>query len=172
MTRSEFLSKLREVLSGEMDEYTIQNHLNYYDAYITDEINKGQTEKEVLEELGDPWIIAKSLAEAPDASYGGQVFESYSDTAYDDSSSSYGNSYGDSYGNSYKGSGTDNGVSHRRIQIIGSHAWWKTLLVIAGVIGVAGLLFAIISGIISFIAPVAVPFLVIMLVVRFFRNRN
>ena len=65
MTRSEFLEKLKEALADGMDSYTIQGHLNYYRDYIQEEVQKGRSEEEVLSELGDPWVIAKSLLEAP-----------------------------------------------------------------------------------------------------------
>ena len=35
--------------------------MNYYRAYIEEEIENGQDEEEVIEELGDPWVIAQSV---------------------------------------------------------------------------------------------------------------
>ena len=61
MTRAEFLGELRETLSGNMSESEVQSNLAYYSSYIDDEVRKGKTEKEVLEELGSPFAIAKTL---------------------------------------------------------------------------------------------------------------
>ena len=61
MTRTEFLDELRETLTGNMSESEIQNNLTYYNSYINEEMNKGKTEEEVLEELGSPFAIAKTL---------------------------------------------------------------------------------------------------------------
>ena len=61
MTRAEFLDELRETLSGSMNESEIQSNLSYYNAYIDEEMRKGKTEEEVLEELGSPFAIAKTL---------------------------------------------------------------------------------------------------------------
>lgn len=61
MTRTEFLDELRENLTGNMSESEIQNNLTYYNSYINEEMNKGKTEEEVLEELGSPFAIAKTL---------------------------------------------------------------------------------------------------------------
>ncbi len=61
MTRAEFIEELRKTLSGNMNESEVQNHVNYYNAYINEEISKGKTEAEVLEELGSPFAIAKTI---------------------------------------------------------------------------------------------------------------
>ena len=61
MKRAEFLSELRETLSGNMSESEVQSNLAYYSSYIDDEVRKGKTEEEVLEELGSPFAIAKTL---------------------------------------------------------------------------------------------------------------
>ena len=61
MTRTEFMDELRETLTGNMSESEIQSNLAYYNSYINEEMNKGKTEEEVLEELGSPFAIAKTL---------------------------------------------------------------------------------------------------------------
>ena len=61
MTRAEFLGELRETLGGNMSESEVQSNLAYYSSYIDDEVRKGKTEEEVLEELGSPFAIAKTL---------------------------------------------------------------------------------------------------------------
>lgn len=155
MTRNEFLEKLKEALSAEMDMHEIQSHLNYYTDYIDTELKNGQSEEDVLDELGDPWIIAKSLVEAPGNTYGGQVYESCPD-ADERRSSDYGGYEEDSH----------------RVHVFGIDAWWKKLLLVIVIVGIVCLLFAIVSGIVSFVAPVAVPLIVLWLVVRFFKNRR
>ena len=66
MTRQEFIRKLQEALSGKLDAATIQDHLKFYDDYIIEEMRKGKSEQEVLELLGDPWAIAKTIVDASD----------------------------------------------------------------------------------------------------------
>ena len=61
MNRNEFLKKLKENLLLSLDKSQITKELDYYDKYISDEISKGRTEKEVLDELGDPMLIAKTI---------------------------------------------------------------------------------------------------------------
>ena len=61
MNRNEFLRILRESLEMSREQDAINAQLDYYDKYISDEIKKGKTEKEVIEELGDPRLIAKTI---------------------------------------------------------------------------------------------------------------
>lgn len=65
MTKQEFLENLRRSLSG-LDYQTINNHMQYYTEYIEVEIRKGRSEEEVLGELGDPRLIAKTILEMED----------------------------------------------------------------------------------------------------------
>ena len=67
MTKAEFLEKLRIELSSGVTPQVLQENLNYYSQYIDDEIRKGRTESEVLAELGDPWILAKTIVDAPNS---------------------------------------------------------------------------------------------------------
>ena len=61
MDKGEFLRVLRERLSGEIPEYKVQEHLRYYDNYLSEEIRSGKTEKEAIEALGSPYLIAKTI---------------------------------------------------------------------------------------------------------------
>lgn len=63
MTREEFLKKLKEALENDLSGRIVQENVSYYESYIIEEIGKGRTEREVIEELGDPWIIARSIIE-------------------------------------------------------------------------------------------------------------
>lgn len=61
MTRFEFSHKLRKALSGRVSHSVVNENVAYYENYIDAEIKKGRSEKEVLEELGDPRLIAKTI---------------------------------------------------------------------------------------------------------------
>lgn len=63
MTKREFLEKLRQALNGRMSSGTVADNLQYYEDYINTEIRKGRTEEEVLFELGDPRLIARTIVE-------------------------------------------------------------------------------------------------------------
>ena len=61
MSREEFLRQLKEALNMSLEQNAINEQIDYYDKYISDEVKKGKSEKEVLDELGDPRLIAKTI---------------------------------------------------------------------------------------------------------------
>lgn len=68
MDRKEFLDILREQLAGNMQEGKAAAHIRYYEDYIQSQVRGGRPESEVLEELGDPRLIAKTLIDTDDGS--------------------------------------------------------------------------------------------------------
>lgn len=76
MNKGEFLEGLRNALSGEVPPSVVQENLRYYDEYIRTEIRKGRGESDVMEELGDARLIARTIIDTtPGAGEG--AFESY-----------------------------------------------------------------------------------------------
>lgn len=63
MTKDEFLYALRRALSGEISPSDFDENMRYYEEYIETEIRKGRSEREVMESLGDPRLIAKTIKE-------------------------------------------------------------------------------------------------------------
>ena len=68
MTKQEFMTELQRALNGRMGSAKAAPHVSYYQR-------KGRPEEEVMEELGSPRLLAKSICEvsdkeAPDAPYG------------------------------------------------------------------------------------------------------
>lgn len=61
MNRTEFLRILKESLELSLEQDAINAQLDYYDKYISDEIKKGRSESDVIKELGDPRLIAKTI---------------------------------------------------------------------------------------------------------------
>ena len=61
MTRFEFTIKLRKALSGRVNHVIVNDNVACYENYIDAEMKKGRKEKEILEELGDPRLIAKTI---------------------------------------------------------------------------------------------------------------
>ena len=64
MSRTEFSQGLKSELEGRVPYSVIQENLRYYDSYIMEEAAKGQTEDEVIESLGGPRIIARTIVDA------------------------------------------------------------------------------------------------------------
>lgn len=64
MSKQEFLDELRMALSGKLGSTQVDSHAKYYEEYINAEIRRGKTEEEVLAELGNPRLIARSIVDA------------------------------------------------------------------------------------------------------------
>lgn len=87
MTREEFISALGAKLSEELSTAEVLSETQYYQGYIDGELRKGKTEAEILEELGDPILIARNRLESPrvDRGFGYRVPDggaSYYEGAY------------------------------------------------------------------------------------------
>lgn len=61
MTKDEFLRELEDALRGSISPSAVNENIRYYDEYIDTEVRKGRSENEVMEELGDPRLIAKTI---------------------------------------------------------------------------------------------------------------
>ncbi len=61
MKKHEFISELKEALEHNMDDQKIKEHVEYYEEYIRGEVKNGRLEDDVVNELGDPWAIAKTI---------------------------------------------------------------------------------------------------------------
>ncbi len=78
MTQRDFLDTLKKALNGQVPPHVVTENLNYYNTYLYDEIQKGRPEREVLEELGDPRLLARTIIDAEESSRSGrrrQTFE-------------------------------------------------------------------------------------------------
>lgn len=61
MNKQEFIEQLRRSLASINDYTFVNDTISYYENYIETEIRMGKTEGEVMQELGDPRLIAKSI---------------------------------------------------------------------------------------------------------------
>ena len=68
MSREEFLKGLGEALAGEAPEAVIRDNLSYYREYITQEMAKGRTMDEIVAEIGEPRIVARTIIDSCEAS--------------------------------------------------------------------------------------------------------
>lgn len=64
MTKKEFIQQLRRSLSGKLESAKISEHAAYYEEYIEILVRKGQEEEQVVESLGNPSLLAKSILNA------------------------------------------------------------------------------------------------------------
>lgn len=64
MKKQEFLVELQKALSSRVSVSSMQENVRYYDDYISMQMRRGRTEEEIMEEIGDPRLIAKSIITA------------------------------------------------------------------------------------------------------------
>lgn len=63
MEKQEFLDNLRLALGGKVTPEVMTDTMNYYEEYINTELRLGKHPDEVMETLGDPRLIARTIAE-------------------------------------------------------------------------------------------------------------
>lgn len=63
MGQEEFLRVFCESLDGQVSDSRIHENVNYYRNYIYEKIKEGKSEAEVIDELGNPRLLAKTVIE-------------------------------------------------------------------------------------------------------------
>lgn len=149
MDRAEFLEILREQLTGQMHEEKIAAHMRYYEDYIQSQVRSGKTEEEVLRELGDPRLIAKTLLDTDDSADG----EIYEERAY--------------YGTSYNSGDEQEQAGRTRPHFIDLSTWYGKLLVIL----MAGLVIFLLVTILTALLPFLLIFVLVLFILSRLRRR-
>lgn len=158
MTKSEFLDKLQEALGNDLNGAAVRENVDYYSQYIRGEVDDGRSEEEVIGELGDPWVIARTIIDAAEGAPGAGGY------AYEQGGQAYGQTYGQAVQQGRTAGTNRIGTSGR--------GWWKLVLLLLGVIGVLLAVVAVVGGIISLVAPILVPVLIVAVIVRAFGRRR
>lgn len=92
MNKIEFLNNLRAALSLELPVNEIESNIQFYDEYITTNMTK-KNEEEILNELGDPRLIAKTLIETYQISHGTSYSGHRTNNEYRESQTNDSNEY-------------------------------------------------------------------------------
>lgn len=148
MDRTEFIDRLQRALAGGLNSSRVAEHVQYYREYIDVEIRKGRSEREVLDSLGDPRLLAKSIIEANKRA---GVSEG-TNRLYDEETVEKG---GREWGKTVKQS------------VMRAPGWLILLIVAVLLLLVIGLAFSVIS----FLAPIIIPVLLVILLVNYFKGR-
>ena len=150
MRKEEFLQTLRRALTGDVPPGVVEENIRYYDGYISEEVRKGRSEEEVIKEIGDPRLIARTIEDTTDG--GGNVYQSGA-YEYGENGGGFGES---SYGGIFR--------------VFRLDKWYWKLLLALLVFGVIYLVLAIIGGIFALLAPVIVPLALIWIILSVVRN--
>lgn len=169
MNREEFLRGLQSALSGAVPPAVLQENLRYYDDYIRNEVRNGRSESQVMEELGDPRLIARTILDTtPGAEEGNyEEYRPYGSYVSDDLGGGRSTGGSGTYGNG--STGTEDSSSGG-IHYYDLNKWYWKLLGIAIVIGVVMLFVMVVSGILSIVIPLLPLFLIVMFVMWFVRG--
>lgn len=159
MTRQEFLNTLQMQLRGELSQAQIDGHLHYYNEYISEGVAAGKTENAVLEELGNPVFIAKTLLEAAKNGSHGQD----GDYGY--------TGYGNSNGGAQQSRNTEEFYEEK------FHTWHVNpfiakWVVPAVLIAVLLLILTLVGSAIALVARFIVPILLVVVVIAIFKSHG
>lgn len=168
MNRIEFMEKLQRALASGLSSRQVTENVRYYQEYVDTEIRKGRSEEEVLAGLGDPRLLAKSIIEANKrAGQSGGTNLNYDEEIVDGGSGRQTYSY--TYG--YDTEGERNVYEEDMAgagRVFHMPGWLLLLIITVVVLLIIGVAFSLISV----MAPILIPVLGIMLVVRLFQNRR
>ena len=161
MNKQEFVDRLRMALNGRVSPGLVMDNVNYYQDYINTEIRKGRTEEEVLESLGDPRLIARTIIQTNN----GDEYSGYRNTVY--GNGEYREAAGPNLHRSYTEDGNDGSHRNKVADVLVKLPAW--VWVILGILVVV-LIFSAVFSVLSFLAPVLVPIMVVLFLVKLFRD--
>lgn len=151
MNKGEFLEVLQTALSGEVPPSVIQENLRYYDEYIRTEIKNGRSEADVMGELGDARLIARTIIDTTPGA-GDGAYESY-------------NGQTGQYQEERRQQET--GDRGRNVHYYDLNKWYWKLLGILLVVGIFFLIVTVVGGLLSLVIPL-LPVIGLLCVIMWF----
>ena len=145
MTRREFLEDIRESLEPEVSSAVLQENMKYYNDYFDEEIRKGRTEDEIISDLGDPWALAKTIIDMEE-------------------------SKGNTQGYCNESENTSQESVNQKTKVFKADNLGKRILLFVGLAFMLFVIFSVVSGIVSIVASVALPVILVLCVIRLFKN--
>lgn len=158
MNKKEFLDILYNQLSGQIPEGNVAAHVQYYRNYIEEEQRKGRTESEILAELGDPRLIARTLLDTEASASGNPQTTEYYSESYDNRSAGY---------NGYENSDSGHGKVKQHSFHLDLTTWYGKLAVIL----IAAVVIILLCTVLSVLIPIMIIAGVIMYLISQFRKR-
>ena len=158
MDRGEFLSILRESMEGLIPMDEVEKNIQFYRSYFDE---SGQADREVIEELGDPRLIARTIIDAYKASKG-PMADYYTEQARSEYSREHSGQYGD-FANQKGGGG-----SGRRFAWLEKAIGWFVVLFVAIVFFVVAV--AVVGVVVGYVLPVILLIVLIKILADYFRR--
>lgn len=170
MNREEFLQGLKNALSGAVPPSVLQENLRYYDDYIKTELQNGRTESQVMEELGDPRLIARTILDTTPGAEEGAYEEYRAYGSYVSDGSGRDRVEHDASGESYGRAGRNFSGMRGNVHYYDLNKWYWKLLGILLVIGIVMMIVMVVSGILSLVIPLLPLLLAVTLVMWIVRG--
>ena len=151
------MNALQSSLTGRVNASQIADNINYYEDYINTQTRMGRSEEEVIAELGDPRLIAKSIIEASKHADGGAGVRE-----------GYGRAEESAYASGDDGYSRYSGSAYNRRQRSSVPVWLIVLLVAVVLL----LVFSMIFSVFIFLAPILIPIACVCLILRLAGRRS
>ena len=153
MSRREFLEVLRGQLSGQMAQGRAAAHVRYYEDYIQSQVRNGRSESDVLAELGDPRLIAKTLIDTDDST------DVYDESGYSEESNG---------ADDYADNGTESSAEKVRSFKLDLSTWYGKAIVIA----IVALIVILLTTVLVAVAPFLIIFGIVLYLISWFRKKK
>ena len=153
MTKNEFLDALGRMLNRELSEEEVRSNVNYYANYIEQQVRGGKTEEQVLLELGDPRLIARTILQVDqqkEEAYG----SGYGEAQGYDTQTVYTENADGTYQESYEDAQKDPFSSFNanvKVHGFGWKQWLVLILVLLVIFMILGTVFAVMWQLLPFI---------------------
>lgn len=173
MTKLEFLDTLRKALTGEVPNAEIESNVSFYEEYINKE-SKNNSEEYVLEQLGNPRLIAKTIIETYQLSHG-PIYHNMKNTG-NFSKGNYEDAYKESNSENQYNSSSENRVNdgskfNRGFYNISLTFFQKLILTVIVVLVIVLFIF-LGSIILQLFLTYGLPILLIYLIIKSFSHRR
>lgn len=171
MSKNEFIQGLEAALSGNVPPETVRENLIYYRDYIRTELEKGRTEQDIMDELGDPRLIARTIMDttpgAEDGAFEPYHFRGFFGEGSQTGSYSQGSGYSQDSSYSQNDGYTQGSGSRGHVHYYDLNKWYWKLLAVVVVVLFLMLLFILITGFLSLVIPM-LPVLGLIAVIMWF----
>lgn len=154
-----------------MSSVQVMEHIRFYEEYIRAELQKGKSEADVMQMLGDPRLIAKTIVDASEYS-GGNAYsgESTRDNySYRQNAGGYTQNTGYSRGYSQQSNTGYDSTGYQGPNYMsgnGMPGWVKVLIGVLIFFGIISLIFSVLS----FLMPVIIPILIVVFITKLFKD--
>lgn len=152
MSKAEFIDGLGKSLRGKVDEREYRSQIEYYSSYISSQIAAGRNEEDVVGELGDPRLIAKTIVQTYSMK-DNPINRQYRD-----------NNYNNSYGNEedYQERSSSNRGADRFGHVL------RMIILALVVLCIVSIVFRAVV----FVAPIIILLIIIWFIIRYFSTLN